>query len=140
MIHAPRFRFSGSGLFLLSLVLVVAIYWPGLQGSWLFDDYPNIVDNHAIQVHDASLSSLVGAALSSPASEFKRPLASLSFAANYLASGLDPYWMKLTNLAFHLLNGLLVFLLTRVLLRRSHAATEARSGVVAALVAASWML
>ena len=140
MIHAQRFRFSGSGLFLLSLVLVVAIYWPGLQGSWLFDDYPNIVDNHAIQVHDASLSSLVGAALSSPASEFKRPLASLSFAANYLASGLDPYWMKLTNLAFHLLNGLLVFLLTRVLLRSGHATTEARSGVVAALVAASWML
>ena len=42
MIHAQRFRFSGSGLFLLSLVLVVAIYWAGLQGSWLFADYPNL--------------------------------------------------------------------------------------------------
>lgn len=140
MTHAPKPRFTGWGLFLLSLILVIAVYSAGLQGSWLFDDYPNIVDNHAIQLHDASFSSLVGAALSSPASEFKRPLASLSFAANYLASGLDPYWMKLTNLVFHLLNGLLVFLLTRVLLRSGHATAEARSGVVAALVAASWML
>jgi hypothetical protein len=140
MTHAPRPRFTGWGLFLLSLILVVAIYWAGLQGSWLFDDYPNIVDNHAIQLHDASFSSLVGAALSSPASEFKRPLASLSFAANYLASGLDPYWMKLTNLVFHLLNGLLVFLLTRELTRSAYPSTEVRSGVIAALVAASWML
>jgi len=68
------------------------VYWPGLSGSFIFDDYPNIVDNSGVQPHDASLPSLVRATLSSPASEFKRPLASLSFAANYLATGLDPYW------------------------------------------------
>ena len=93
------------------------VYWPGLSGGFLFDDYPNIVDNHGVQPHDASIASLVSAALSSPSSEFKRPLASLSFAANYLASGLDPYWMKLTNLVIHLLNGWLVFLLARMLLQ-----------------------
>jgi hypothetical protein len=99
-----------------AFALTLATYWPGLSGGFLFDDYPNIVDNHGVQPHGASFSSLVGAALSSPSSEFKRPLASLSFAANYLISGLDPYWMKLTNLVIHLLNGLLVFLLARSLL------------------------
>ncbi|EIL97322.1 hypothetical protein AB7849_12625 [Rhodanobacter sp. 115] len=100
-----------------AIIVTALVYWPGLSGGFLFDDYPNIVDNHGVQPHDVSVPSLVRAALSSPSSEFKRPLASLSFAANYLATGLDPYWMKLTNLVIHLLNGLLVFLLARELLR-----------------------
>ncbi len=99
---------------------------PASPAASLFDDYPNIVDNHGVQPPDASLPSLVRAALSSPASEFKRPLASLSFAANYLATGLDPYWMKLTNLVIHLLNGLLVFLLARLLLRSAPTEGPAR--------------
>jgi hypothetical protein len=107
------YKFILAGAF----IVTTAIYWPGLYGSFLFDDYPNIVDNHDVQPQEASVPSLVRVALSSPSSEFKRPLASLSFAANYLATGLDPYWMKLTNLIIHLLNGLLVFLLSRSLLR-----------------------
>lgn len=131
----------------MAFILTVAVYWPGLQGSFLFDDYPNIVDNHGVQPHNASLSSLVQAALSSPSSEFKRPLASLSLAANYLVTGLDPYWMKLTNLLIHLLNGLLVFLLARALLLSVplHAGNvaemeEKRAGMIASLIAAGWML
>ena len=131
-----------------AFLVTAAVYWPGLYGGFLFDDYPNIVDNHGVQPHDASVGALVGAALSSPASEFKRPLASLSFAVNYLTTGIDPYWMKLTNLVIHLLNGLLVFVLTRALLRCSNTTAvsyggvpePSRTGVIAALVAAGWML
>jgi hypothetical protein len=108
----------------VAMLVVAAIYTTGLSGAYLFDDYPNIVDNHAVQPTSASLSSLVGAALSSSSSEFKRPLASLSFAANFLISGLDPYWMKLTNLIIHLLNGLLVFLLARSLISLASANTS----------------
>jgi protein O-mannosyl-transferase len=163
-------RHAGAGLLVFALLLVTAIYWPGLSGSWLFDDYPNIVDNHGVQPSEVSIPALARAALSSPASDFKRPLASLSFAANYLASGLDPYVMKLTNLVIHLLNGLLVFVLARLLLRSSPripvgaasaakaptslaedgaaiksiatevAPTSARAGIIAALIAAGWML
>jgi hypothetical protein len=136
-------------VFMAVLLATIAVYWPGLSGGFLFDDYPNIVENHGVQPTDASVSSLVRAALSSPSSQFKRPLASLSFAANYLATGLDPYWMKLTNLVIHLLNGLLVFLLARALLvvAGSSVATEAaptdaggRAGITAALIAGGWML
>jgi len=105
----------GSWLFVAALLITASIYAPGLSGGYLFDDYPNIVDNHGVQPHDASVPTLVRAALSSPSSEFKRPLASLSFAVNYLTTGLDPYWMKLTNLVIHLLNGMLVFVLARAL-------------------------
>jgi hypothetical protein len=158
---SSRHRRTSWWLLLAAFALTIAVYWPGLSGGFLFDDYPNIVENQGVQPHDASFSSLVGAALSSPSSEFKRPLSSLSFAANYLATGLDPYWMKLTNLVIHLLNGLLIFLLTRALLcstpvgahpvresstwieelsRTGCAPTGGRTGIIAALVAAGWML
>jgi len=126
-----------------ALLLTALVYWPGLSGNFLFDDYPNIVDNQGVQPKNASLTALASAALSSPSSEFKRPLSSLSFAANYLATGLDPYWMKLTNLTIHLLNGLLIFLLTRYLLlltRLPSSSENRRIDVVAALVTTGWLL
>ena len=163
--HAMLRWWAAPMLLVLALLLVTAIYWPGLHGGFLFDDYPNIVDNHGVQPSEASIPALVRATLSSPATEFKRPLASLSFAANYLATGLDPYAMKLTNLVIHLLNGLLVFLLARLLLRSAGAGAhpvhdnslpmrepepsrtgcapteqERHTGIIAALIAASWML
>jgi len=136
-------------LLLLALLITAAVYWSGLSGSWLFDDYPNIVDNPGVQPHAASVPALVRAALSSPASEFKRPLVSLSFAANYLVSGLNPWSWKLFNLAVHLLNGTLVFLLARMLLLAvPHSSPPLhtgegdwrRAGILAALIAAGWML
>jgi protein O-mannosyl-transferase len=124
-----------------ALLLTAAVYWPGLSGGFLFDDYPNIVDNSGVQPKSADLGSLVRAALSSPASDFKRPLASLSFAMNYLATGLDPYWMKLTNLLIHLLNGVLVFILAKALMvYENQVPNKKRQGLVAGLIAAGWLL
>ncbi len=151
MSQRPHVHLDGRWLLAAFLLLATAIYWPGLSGGWLFDDYPNIVDNHGVQPDDASIPSLVNVALSSPASEFKRPLASLSFAANYLLAGLDPYWMKLTNLVIHLLNGVLVFLLARRLLEPLPSSlsdtahppspeTMRQIDLTAALVAAGWLL
>ncbi|MEO5829933.1 MAG: hypothetical protein ABIQ36_05135, partial [Rhodanobacter sp.] len=131
------------------MVLVALIYSTGMSGGWIFDDYPNIVDNPGVQPSEASIPALVRAAMSSPASEFKRPLASLSFATNYLVSGLEPYAWKLTNLLIHLLNGLLVFLLAKALLQESNrpfdepnpsAHSRLSESCVAALIAGSWML
>lgn len=129
---------AGCWILVVGVILTALVYWPGLSGGFLFDDYPNIVDNTGVQPHHASVASLVNAALSSPASDFKRPLASLSFALNYLAGGLDPFGWKLTNLTIHLLNGLLVFVLARLLTVAAN--TAARAGVIAALIAACWML
>nr|WP_253260909.1 hypothetical protein [Rhodanobacter glycinis] len=138
------------GLWLLVgfLGLTAAAYWPGLSGGWLFDDYPNIVDNHGVQPQTADVATLVRAALSSPSSEFRRPLASLSFAANYLAGGLDPWSWKAVNLLIHLLNGLLVYVLANKLLGAATrdrtslnaAKDDSRTQLLAALVAGSWML
>lgn len=111
-------------LSLLGLAILAISAWllyaPGLGGGFVFDDYPNIVDNTLVQPSHASLAELTAAALSSPSSELKRPLASLSFAANFLTTGLDASAMKATNIVLHILNGWLVFSLCRLLLRRVH--------------------
>jgi len=138
--RTTRMNRTGWWMLLAAFALTFAVYWPGLSGGFLFDDYPNIVDNHGVQPQNAHFSSLVAAALSSPSSEFKRPLASLSFAANYLTTGIDPYWMKLTNLLIHLLNGLMVFLLTRLLLKSASTDQLLHPRIVATLIAAGWML
>jgi len=107
------------GLLALAAVATAAVYWPGLTGGWVFDDYPNIVDNAAIHITHghATLTAWVNAAMSSPASFLHRPLASITFALNWMAGGGDPWPFKVTNIIIHLINGALLFCMLRVLLR-----------------------
>lgn len=126
------------------LLLTLAVYIPGTNGGFIFDDYPNIVDNTGLHPKSVTVGSLVRASLSSPSSEFKRPLASLTFAANILATGVDAAPMKVTNIVIHLLNGLACFFLTRLLLSawrsQAHDLALANDGVVASLVTTAWLL
>ena len=139
-------------LLALALGTTAAVYWPGLTGGWVFDDYPNIVDNTAIHIMPghSTLVAWINAALSSPASFLHRPLASITFAMNWYAGGGDPWPFKLTNVVIHLVNGVLVFLMLRTLLRAWTAAAstrgdhspidEAAATRLALIVGAAWML
>ena len=105
-------------LLLLALLAAIAlVYWPGLGGGFVFDDFPNIIDNAALHVTRPAWDDWIAAIMSSPASAIQRPLAMLTFAINHYFTGLDPRPMKLTNLAIHALNAALVFGLTRCILR-----------------------
>src|SRR5690242_11389648 len=103
----------------IAVVATAFVYWPGLTGAWVFDDYPNIFDNAAIHITAANstVAAWVNAALSSPASFLHRPLASITFALNWMAGGGDPWPFKLTNVVIHLINGVLLFCMLRALLR-----------------------
>lgn len=121
-------------------ILTAALYGPGLGGGFVFDDYPNIVDNPMVQPGHPSLGELSAAALSSPSSELKRPLASLSFALNFLATGLDARAMKSTNIAIHIANGWLLFAFVLTLLRTTHPTLGTRHRLTAAgAVALAWL-
>ena len=125
----------------LFMALTVAVYWSGLYGGYTFDDYPNIVDNGALRPTHVDLDTLIAAALSSPSSQFHRPLSSLTFTANWLLTGTDPFWFKLTNVLIHLGNGLLLYLLARRLLRVGIPGIEADTERwYAALIAGGWLL
>jgi len=143
----PRSEFEVKNrwlVILLSLALIavsVVVYFPGLSGGFMFDDYPNIVDNPAVQPTDASISSLTKAALSSPSSDLKRPLSSLSFAANVLVSGLSARAMKMTNLGIHIVNGLLLFaLLSRLLPCVERFRSSAAILIASAVMSVAWLM
>ena len=127
------------------LVLTAILYWPGLRGGFLFDDFPNIVENDAVHVTSMDLRDWKHAAAASPAHDLPRPMAMLSYAANYYFTGLAPWPMKLTNLLIHLSNGLLLFAVLRTLLplwnqRRRHSLQETTIDWMALGITCAWLV
>lgn len=106
-------------LLALAAATTATTYWPGLAGGWVFDDYPNIVDNTAIHITlgHSTLAAWVNSALSSPSSFLRRPLASLTFSLNWMMGGGNPWPFKVTNILIHLVNGVLLFCMLRALLQ-----------------------
>lgn len=92
-----------------ALAAAVLAYRPGLSGGFALDDYTNVVDNPALTVPDLSWQSLSHAMFSFQAGPTMRPLSMLSFALNRHAAGNDAAAYKITNLAIHVVNSLLVF-------------------------------
>ena len=138
MIVSERWRLVGIALMLC--LITGAVYWPGLSGSFMFDDYPNIVDNLALRIYDGSLSSLITASSNGGASPLGRPLSVASFALNWHAAGANPFYFKLVNLLLHLANGVLVFVLIRQLWARLDRANASKSSLVASWATAVWLL
>lgn len=132
-------NYQALALMLAGMLVTVAAYWSGLNGGYLFDDFPNIVDNNSIHQTEFTISALAEAATSSPSSFLQRPLASISFAINHILTGLDPYWMKAGNLLIHLTNGLLLFLLSRLILQHLRI-SEQQASLYAALTASMWLI
>ncbi|MDR7135107.1 hypothetical protein J2X06_002316 [Lysobacter niastensis] len=122
------------------LGLVFLVYWPGLTGGMVFDDFPNLVNNTPLHVSwHSGWRAWLAAMFSSPSSELQRPLAMLTFAVNHALTGLDPYWMKLTNVGIHALNTALVYGLCRRLLAALDPTSD-RNPRIALWVAAAWAL
>lgn len=98
--------------------ITIITYWPGLNGPFLFDDIANIIDNPYLRINDLSFPSLYAAASTNSSGPTGRPLSSLSFALNFYATdgAISASAMKATNLAIHVLNGVLVLCLSYLIL------------------------
>ncbi len=121
-------------------LLGLAVFWSGLHGGFIFDDFGNLVSNplwKADHLHD-----LLRPLSSGFASDLGRPLAMLSFGINYYFTGMDVFALKLTGLCFHLLNGMLVWRLCLQLFALAPAANaRTQLGKFAAwMVATAWLL
>ena len=136
-------------LFAAFAILTLAVYWPALQGGYIFDDSIYVVRNTDVHVTSLRTGEWVNAALSQVGTNQFRAFSMLSFAANYYLTGLDPFWFKLTNVGVHLINGCLLFLVMRELLRLRlavkgdrpfHQDGYLRFGFTAATIAGAWLL
>lgn len=125
----------------LADALAVAVFWPGLHGSFFFDDQPSILQAEGVQLETLSPDSLRQAAASGHSGPSGRPVAQLSFALNHYFSGLDPFAFKATNLAIHAVSGLLVFFLAlRLLAADRPRASPGMALIPAAILAVVWLL
>ena len=108
---------------LAAVVVILAsalVYSPGLNGPFLFDDVGNFVNDHDIRIRSLEFSELRAAAFSGRERVLlDRPLPRLTFALNYYFGGkaYDSWWFKVTNVAIHAFNGVLVFILSLLLCR-----------------------
>lgn len=110
--HSLRYRLGSTwGPSLLLAALLLATYWPGLGGPFVFDDYPALVNNPRLHITDFSFDAFARAALSFDAGGGSRPLAMASFAFNHALGGLDPWGYKLFGIIVHAINALLVYAL-----------------------------
>jgi tetratricopeptide (TPR) repeat protein len=91
------------------------IYYPGLHGDFLLDDYANLPALSAISAED-TLNQIIAYILNGISGPGGRPISLLSFALQWESWPHSPFSFKLVNLLIHLTNGMLIYLLTRQLL------------------------
>ncbi len=103
-------------------VLGFAVYLNSFSVPFVFDDYPNIRDNPSIRLTAIDIEGLRAAAFESHAG--RRPVANISFALNYLAGGYDVKGYHLVNTLIHIANGVLVYFLALLLLRKNQSLTD----------------
>lgn len=132
-------------LIAIALLVTIIAYSPGLDGPFIFDDIPNIVQNEAIKITSLEYDGLLDAMMSGNSGPLKRPISMVSFAANHYLSGLDPKPYKYTNLIIHLTNGTGIFFLSLLLLNTAiasawHRLNRATIVLLSISIATVWLL
>ena len=101
---------------LMLSMMASAVFLLGLDGGFIFDDMPNIVENKALHLSGVNVQDLPYAAYSFQPGKGSRALAMFSFALDYWRGGLDASVFKATNIIIHALTKLTVAFFFRLLL------------------------
>ena len=95
---------------ILLILTTIAIYAPGFNAPFVFDDQQNILENPYIRMTEITPSALINILRSPSAS---RPLANLSFAINFFFHHYEVGGYHAVNLIIHIINALLIWLVFR---------------------------
>jgi hypothetical protein len=131
-------RFAAPLLLLALLLATLAVYWSGLQGDFLFDDFINLPAIGATGPID-NWPTFWRYITSGTADPTGRPLALLTFLIDARNWPADPLPFKRTNLILHLINGALLYALLDKL-GRVVTPNASRSRAAALLGTALWLL
>ncbi len=135
------FRFRSLVMMAAACLLCLLAYAAGIHGDFLFDDFPNIVQNPPLRDAANGQPDWFAIAFMTGSGQLRRPLSMLSFGLNAHAFGMNAAAFKIVNVAIHLANGLWLFALLRRLLPFLLPATRSASATgVALLASAVWLL
>lgn len=127
-------RLSGALLMVMLLALTAWLYWPGTSGPPLLDDVSSVLVIDNLQENP---ERAMDAVLGDNSGPLGRVLSMATFVAEKLWLGDSLTISKRVNLGLHLFNGVLVFLILRLLL--GHIGAPA-SAALAALLTVGWLL
>ena len=131
-----RIANTPQGILLLATVLVAALYWTGLSGPFLFDDFENFKPIAKWLEGSASTSEVI---FGHQSLLFARPVSMASFLLNAAVGGPEAFYFKLGNLLIHLGCGWLIrALCLRLLMLDSRLAPTAP--FISVLVAVVWLV
>ena len=144
-------RITDLVLFASICLITYLIYLPGLDGSFVLDDYGSIVENKQVHVESFTpevLSQLFIGADGQTHIISSRPVPMMSFAMNYFIGGLEPYGFKLVNLLIHLFTAWTIFLILSWIFRANrlldnniyHPVKPDYSRWIALLTAVIWLI
>lgn len=98
-------------------LLAIAVYYPGLSGDYVFDDMHNLLSNPRLSMKELNLETLQAASFSSSSGRLKRPVSMFTFALNRYFFDINPWSYKVINLLVHLLTGLALYGLGRLIMK-----------------------
>jgi len=138
----------------LILVFGIAAYANSTNNGFTFDDWALVVHNPLVSQLDLGAIFSSSYWVNHPEYGLYRPLTTLSYAVNWLVLGEGSFGFHVVNVAFHLVNGILVFYFLQFVIGRHGAGvgallfllhpiqTEAVNSIVgrAELLAVFWML
>lgn len=120
---------------LLLCLAVIAIYLPGVNGPFVFDDFHNLAPLENGINDFTSWKQFVF----SGGSATGRPLVFASFTLNAQSWPADPFAFKLTNILIHCLNCVILFFFLRNLVTRVNQGTAAsQNNTIALLLTFLW--
>lgn len=125
-------------IFFLILITCISIYWSGLKGDFLFDDYPNLQDLGTYGIIDNwdKFKAFISNGFAGPTG---RPISLATFLLDANTWPANPYPFKYTNLMIHLLNGVLLYWATLLLLK-NYNYKEQKAIWIALISMAFWLL
>lgn len=128
--------FSPRILLIAAMLLTVALYWVGLKGPFMLDDFENFA---GLQRWLAGQDTWQSVVFGQQSLLTARPLAMATFVASASLGGMDPFAFKLGNLLVHLLCGATIWQVVRLATRQDAVLAERADGIGLA-VAALWLL
>lgn len=126
-------------LFILILAITLAVYLFGLNGYFILDDYANLQRVNDLGGATLSLNNLFHY-LFGYNTTGNRAISFLSFLINDNAWPGDPASYKLTNIYIHLLNGILVFILSRLVFSSATSFSKEKVWYGSLLALSVWLL
>lgn len=103
-------------------ILAFAVYANSLRNGFVMDDRSIFVDNPLITGDIESIFKSIDTTDPQHRLPYYRPFTYLTYYIEYRLHGLEPFWVRFSNISLHALNAFLVFWVARILIGNTYAA------------------